>query len=108
MSVNMALAKLCACACGGAIVGGGAMHVAEQPRAAHVKKVHKARKMVRVAKVYRKPAGRMVKRMRRVVTTAAVAAPFPSSSAGARAALAVVSLRAASSAAARVGAAASS
>lgn len=29
MSVRMALAKLCACACGGALVGGGAVHVAE-------------------------------------------------------------------------------
>lgn len=31
MSVRMALAKLCACACGGAVVGGGAVHVAEHP-----------------------------------------------------------------------------
>ena len=30
MSVRMALAKLCACACGGAIIGGGAVHVAER------------------------------------------------------------------------------
>ena len=36
MSVRMALAKLCACACGGAIVGGGAVHVAERPAAKHV------------------------------------------------------------------------
>lgn len=33
MSVRMALAKLCACACGGAIVGGGAVHVADGSRA---------------------------------------------------------------------------
>ena len=33
MSVRMALAKLCACACGGAIVGGGAVHVADGARA---------------------------------------------------------------------------
>ena len=32
MSVKMALTKLCACACGGAIIGGGAMHVAQHPR----------------------------------------------------------------------------
>src|SRR5690349_17319218 len=51
MSVRMALAKLCACTCGGAIVGGGAVHVAENPpprpaivkqakaRTAHVRRV---------------------------------------------------------------------
>ena len=31
MSVRMALAKLCACTCGGAIIGGGAVHVCENP-----------------------------------------------------------------------------
>ena len=31
MSVRMALAKLCACTAGGAIVGGGAVHVSEAP-----------------------------------------------------------------------------
>src|SRR4029434_7025795 len=31
MSVRMALAKLCACTVGGAIVGGGAVHVSETP-----------------------------------------------------------------------------
>ena len=29
MSVRMAMAKLCACACGGAIIGGGAVKVAD-------------------------------------------------------------------------------
>ena len=33
MSVRLALAKLSACAVGGAMIGGGAVHVAEQPRA---------------------------------------------------------------------------
>eukprot|EP00456_Euglypha_rotunda_P041589 TRINITY_DN32295_c0_g1_i1.p1 TRINITY_DN32295_c0_g1~~TRINITY_DN32295_c0_g1_i1.p1 ORF type:complete len:106 (-),score=22.42 TRINITY_DN32295_c0_g1_i1:10-327(-) len=36
MSVRMALAKLCACTCGGAIIGGGAVHVAENARPAVV------------------------------------------------------------------------
>jgi len=31
MSVRMAMAKLCACTCGGAIIGGGAVHVRENP-----------------------------------------------------------------------------
>ena len=31
MSVKMALAKLCACAAGGAIIGGGAVHVSANP-----------------------------------------------------------------------------
>ena len=31
MSVRMALAKLCACTCGGAIIGGGAVHAVENP-----------------------------------------------------------------------------
>src|SRR6476620_11794742 len=41
MSVKMALAKLCACTCGGAIIGGGAVHVSANPnpRPAIVKKV---------------------------------------------------------------------
>jgi len=29
MSVRMALSKLCACACGGALIGGGAMHATD-------------------------------------------------------------------------------
>src|SRR3954454_15991713 len=33
MSVRMALAKLCACTCGGAVIGGGAVHVADNPPA---------------------------------------------------------------------------
>ena len=41
MSVRMALAKLCACTCGGALIGGGAMQVADAPAAAQVYKVKK-------------------------------------------------------------------
>src|SRR3954464_4724845 len=43
MSVRMALAKLCACACGGALVGGGAVHVAEVSHARHVYARHATR-----------------------------------------------------------------
>ena len=32
MSVRMALAKLCACTCGGALIGTGAMQVSETPK----------------------------------------------------------------------------
>ena len=32
MSVRMALAKLSACAAGGAVIGGGAVHIAESPK----------------------------------------------------------------------------
>ena len=70
MSVKMALAKLCVAACGGAVVGGGAMHVASQPdaRPANVYKTKKAAP-VRVARVHHKAAAKSVKRVRRVVTT---------------------------------------
>ncbi|WP_221793769.1 hypothetical protein [Aquisediminimonas sediminicola] len=34
MSVRMALAKLCACACGGALIGGGAAQVVQPPKPA--------------------------------------------------------------------------
>src|SRR3546814_8560585 len=33
MSVRMALAKLCACTCGGAIIGSGAMQITDVPKA---------------------------------------------------------------------------
>src|SRR3546814_18167185 len=36
MSVRMALAKLCACTCGGAIIGSGAMKIADVPETAQV------------------------------------------------------------------------
>ena len=46
MSVRMALAKLSACAAGGALLGGGAVHVAEQParQVQYVKQVKAAPK----------------------------------------------------------------
>src|SRR4051812_17788560 len=66
MSVRMALAKLCACTCGGAIIGGGAMHVAENPPSRPALVRHAKGAPVRYAKV--KP----VKRVRRVTRTACV------------------------------------
>src|SRR3954471_13196282 len=66
MSVRMALAKLCACTAGGAILGGGAVHVAEnppqRPALVHHSKVAAAPRV----------AVRTVKRVRRVVRTACV------------------------------------
>ena len=74
MSVKMALAKLCVAACGGAVVGGGAMHVASQPDARPAN-VYKAKKSaVRVARVYHKAPAKVVKRVRRVVTTSTACA----------------------------------
>ena len=60
MSVRMALVKLAAFAAGGAVLGGGAVHVAEAPAATvqyvkhkrpaptvkHIVKKHKAKRMV--------------------------------------------------------------
>ena len=67
MSVKMALAKLCACACGGAVIGGGAVHVAEQPRRAGInKKVAK-----KAVKPRRYVAPRTVKRAPRRYAAAA-------------------------------------
>jgi hypothetical protein len=65
----MAMAKLCACACGGAVIGGGAVHVAEKPRPA---KTHYAKASV-------KKAAPVVKHFRRAVavTPAAPCAPAP-------------------------------
>lgn len=38
MSVRMAIAQLCACACGGAAVGGGVVHyVSHHPRVVHAR-----------------------------------------------------------------------
>src|SRR3546814_12727905 len=64
MSVRMALAKLCACACGGAIIGGGAVHIAESPRPAHLTKI----KSIKHA-----PKEQAAERIRRTVTTTAFA-----------------------------------
>ncbi len=69
MSVRMALAKLCACTCGGAIIGGGAVHVAENPpqRPAFVKSA----KMVKQAP-RRYARVKPVKRYKRVRTACVV------------------------------------
>src|SRR3954468_3453306 len=68
MSVRMALAKLCACTCGGAIIGGGAVHVAENPPArpsvvAHSES-HAARggSYVRYASAQRRLVRRVIRR----------------------------------------------
>ncbi len=66
MSVRMALAKLCACTCGGAIIGGGAMQISDVPSAqAQAQSCCTTKKVVRKRHAARKP----VKRVRRVVTT---------------------------------------
>ena len=69
MSVRMALAKLCACTCGGALIGTGAMQITDVPkaRAQTVKSCSPCvgKKVVRKRHAARKP----VKRIRRVVTT---------------------------------------
>ena len=68
MSVRMALAKLCACTCGGAIIGGGAVHVAESARPAVV---HSSKSMKAAPK--KRYAVRTVKR--KVVKTVTACAP---------------------------------
>jgi hypothetical protein len=83
MSVRMALAKLMAFAAGGAVIGGGAVHVAEAP-AKNVEYVKRA-KRVAVAPVKRVKAKRIVaadpvkqRKIRRVVTRSTTcAAPEP-------------------------------
>ena len=64
------MAKLCACACGGAIVGGGAVKVSEGPRAGYVKTTYKKR----VVRTTRTVAARAA-RVRKVVTTTTTACP---------------------------------
>src|SRR3546814_12061927 len=68
----MALAKLCACTCGGAIIGSGAMKIADVPATAQVQTCCK-KKVVRK----RHAAKRPVKRVRRVVTTKRVIRTAP-------------------------------
>src|SRR3954465_4235392 len=72
MSVRMALAKLCACAAGGAVIGGSAVHVAENPRPRPAVVQH-----VRVPKYARHfPKAKTVYRTRRVAhATCVVARP---------------------------------
>ena len=67
MSVRMALAKLCACTCGGALIGGGAVHVSEAPAAPYVKKLTK-KNPVRARVVRKGEPARKIKRTRRTVT----------------------------------------
>jgi len=71
MSVRMALTKLAAFAAGGAVIGGGAVHVAEAPASSvtYVKHAKTAQAPVRYRKAKRVAAApRKVKRIRRVVT----------------------------------------
>jgi len=67
MSVRMALAKLCACTCGGALIGGGAVHVSEAPAAPYVKKMSK-KLPIRSRVVKKGEPARKIKRTRRTVT----------------------------------------
>ncbi len=81
MSVRMALAKLCACTCGGAIIGGGAVHVAESPRPAvvHSSKSAKAapRKRYPVRAVKRKVVKTVTSCAPQTLTVTTQGAPIP-------------------------------
>src|SRR5882757_9284527 len=70
MSVRMALAKLCACTCGGAIVGGGAVHVADVTQTRHVYAQKVTKRVVR-----RTTVARQGSKIRRVVTQTRAACP---------------------------------
>ena len=73
MSVKMALAKLCACACGGAVIGGGAVHVAESSQHREITK-RAITKRVITKRVAARPAPRRI--VKRIVTrTKTVCAP---------------------------------
>ena len=75
MSVRMALAKLCACTCGGAIIGGGAVHVADTPPAQGKQyRQTKTTKPIRGRQIA-KVAPRKVKRARRMVARTPVQTP---------------------------------
>ncbi|HTG37711.1 MAG TPA: hypothetical protein VL973_02785, partial [Sphingomonas sp.] len=74
MSVKMALAKLCAFTCGGAIVGGGAVHMAETAQAERI--VTKRVVQKRVAAKRAQYPGTGKKLVRRTITkTAEVCEP---------------------------------
>ncbi|MEG8222988.1 hypothetical protein OSJ57_20580, partial [Sphingomonas sp. HH69] len=81
MSVRMALAKLCACTCGGAIIGGGAVHVAESARPAvvHSSKSTKAapKKRYAVRTVKRKVVKTAMTCAPQMVTVTSQQAPIP-------------------------------
>jgi len=68
----MALAKLCACTCGGAIIGGGAVHVADTPPA-QVKQYRQAKtsKPIRGRQLAKAGPVRQIKRTRRIVAPVA-------------------------------------
>jgi len=71
----MALAKLCACACGGAVIGGGAVHVAEsRAERSYMSKQPVAAKRVIKKRVVKRPAVRK-RIVRRTVTTTAQCQP---------------------------------
>lgn len=77
MSVRMALAELAGGACGGAIIGGGAVHVAQRPRGS-VKRSIVKRAPVRVTQVRRRPVRRIVTATRATCPPAAARRPlFP-------------------------------
>src|SRR5688500_8621708 len=75
MSVRMALAKRCACTCGGAIIGGGAVHVAENPpqRPSFVKRAKAATMVKQAPRRYARV--KPIKRHRRVRTACVVKTP---------------------------------
>ena len=75
MSVRMALAKLCACTCGGAIIGGGAVHVAENPpsRPSFVKRAKAANLVKQAPRRYARV--KAMKRYKRVRTACVVKTP---------------------------------
>ncbi|KER35605.1 hypothetical protein AL00_14825, partial [Sphingobium indicum F2] len=75
----MALAKLCACAAGGAIIGGGAVHVAESARPAGVQSTKSVKAAPRKHYAVRK-VQRVVKTVScapQTVTVTTQAAPIP-------------------------------
>ncbi|UUX99508.1 hypothetical protein [Sphingomonas sp. J315] len=74
MSVRMALAKLCACACGGAVVGGGAVHVAEtRAERGYQQQRQSVKQGVVQRRVVKRPLRKRV--VRRTVTTTAQCQP---------------------------------
>ena len=75
MSVKMAVAKLCACAAGGAVLGGGAVHYAERARPAVVHSTKSTKQVKPVKVVHRKPIKR--KRVEQAFPAIVQPAPIP-------------------------------
>ena len=82
----MALAKLCACACGGAVIGGGAVHVAESAQNREITKRAITKRAITKRAAPRPAPRRVVTRVvtrttnvcpPTVVTVASQAAPVP-------------------------------